>query len=229
MIPGGPSEEAWAGWEHRKMCVRWSLNGRRRQVVNPHSLPSQSQTNSQKTMALPNIVRAIASAPGPSRFSISRAAAPLRQGSLAAPLPSSRRFYSPQYPLPNPPPTTALPDEPSTAAKVAATATEGVNAAAPSAPKSKSTTSGPFTRIVYWSLFLFGSTFLVTYYLDSRSAIHRWVAMPFLHSFVDPEDGQKLAIDMLKSGLSPKDYTGEDDTLKTEVRIRRVIVAQAIY
>jgi dihydroorotate dehydrogenase len=71
--------------------------------------------------------------------------------------------------------------------------------------------------VVSYSLFLFGGTFLVTYYLDSRSAIHRWVAMPFLHSFVDAEEGQKLAIQLLKSGLAPKDYTGDDESLATEV------------
>lgn len=72
-------------------------------------------------------------------------------------------------------------------------------------------------KIASYTLFLFGSTFLVSYYLDARSAIHRWVAMPFLHTFLDPEEAQKLAIKLLKSGVAPKDYTGDDQTLESEV------------
>lgn len=73
-------------------------------------------------------------------------------------------------------------------------------------------------KISFYSFFLFGSTFLFTYYLDSRSAIHRWIAMPFLHNFLDPEEAQKLAIKLLQSGLAPRDYTFDDGSLKTEVR-----------
>ncbi|PWN23229.1 hypothetical protein BCV69DRAFT_280842 [Microstroma glucosiphilum] len=87
----------------------------------------------------------------------------------------------------------------------------------PSPHRPKPSGSGFFGKVVSYSLFLFGGTFLVTYYLDSRSAIHRWVAMPFLHSFVDAEEGQKLAIQLLKSGLAPKDYTGDEDSLATEL------------
>ncbi|CAO1629201.1 unnamed protein product [Parajaminaea phylloscopi] len=89
----------------------------------------------------------------------------------------------------------------------------------PSTPKSKSRSSSsrPLGKIASYSLFLFGSTFLLTYYLDARSAIHRWVAMPFLHTFLDPEEAQKLAIRLLQSGLAPRDYTGDDPSLQTEL------------
>lgn len=41
--------------------------------------------------------------------------------------------------------------------------------------------------------------------------------MPFLHTFLDPEEAQKLAIRLLQSGLAPRDYTGEDDALEAEL------------
>lgn len=104
-----------------------------------------------------------------------------------------------------------------TAKAVAAAAPSPTAAVADATRKTRKAGSSAFSKIITYTLFILGGTYLVTYYLDSRSAIHRWVAMPFLHAFFDAEEGQKLAIQLLKSGLAPKDYTGEDELLATEV------------
>ncbi len=61
------------------------------------------------------------------------------------------------------------------------------------------------------TLLVVGGVFFVAYYLDSRSAIHRWVAIPLLKASLDPEAAQKLAIDMLASGIAPQDLHEELD------------------
>ncbi|CAO1619810.1 unnamed protein product [Sympodiomycopsis kandeliae] len=217
------------------------------QLTKTYSSISGTDTSTWRTMSLP----VYAAATGRS----------FATRSLPRVITSVARSYS-TPPVPNPPPTTAPPDKPSTTAKAAAAtvqeAADQTKAATSSAAKSaadqttkaaashaaqqaanqaKAATShaaqqaarysessrkskgsaGPITRLVSYTLFLFGSTFLVTYYLDSRSAIHRWVAMPFLHSFVDAEEAQKLAITLLKSGLAPKDYTQDDESLSTSL------------
>ena len=78
----------------------------------------------------------------------------------------------------------------------------------------------PLTRVrqlTYLLLTLAGGTLAVAYYLDSRSAIHRWVAIPILKATTDPETAQKLAIKMLESGLAPRDLGTDDPVLKTEL------------
>lgn len=42
--------------------------------------------------------------------------------------------------------------------------------------------------------------------------------MPFLHTFLDPETAQKLAIDLAQSGVAPRDYTGDEESLESDVR-----------
>ncbi|KAE8267791.1 hypothetical protein A4X09_0g4552 [Tilletia walkeri] len=67
------------------------------------------------------------------------------------------------------------------------------------------------------TLFLAGGTLLFFYYRDSRAAIHRWIAIPALKYFLDPEAAQKLAIDLLVSGIAPVDVVQDDELLKTEL------------
>lgn len=72
-------------------------------------------------------------------------------------------------------------------------------------------------QLVYLVLALAAGTLGVAYYADSRSAIHRWVAIPALKAFADPESAQKLAIKMLETGLAPRDMVDDDAVLETEL------------
>ena len=75
----------------------------------------------------------------------------------------------------------------------------------------------PVRTTLKWVFLAFGLTFGVAYHLDSRSAIHRWVAMPILHTFLDPETAQKLAIKALSLGIMPRDFGTDDGILETEI------------
>lgn len=75
----------------------------------------------------------------------------------------------------------------------------------------------PIRRTLTWALFAFGATFGVAYHLDSRGAVHRWIAMPLLHTFTDPETAQKLAIKLLSLGIMPRDLGIDDDVLSAEI------------
>lgn len=75
----------------------------------------------------------------------------------------------------------------------------------------------PFRKAFTWTLLAFGATFGVAYHLDSRSAIHRWLAIPVLQAVTDPETAQKLAVKLLSLGIMPRDLGTDDEVLATEV------------
>ncbi|CAD6906477.1 unnamed protein product [Tilletia laevis] len=75
----------------------------------------------------------------------------------------------------------------------------------------------PFKTAFTATLFLVGGTVLFAYYRDSRAGIHRWIAIPVLKSVLDPEAAQKLAIDLLVSGIAPVDVVQDDEVLRTEL------------
>ena len=76
----------------------------------------------------------------------------------------------------------------------------------------------PIRNFLSGTLLIIGGVFFVAYYIDSRSAIHRWVAIPILKATLDPEAAQKLAIRMCASGLAPRDIVDDDQVLEAEVR-----------
>ncbi|UZJ52674.1 hypothetical protein CBS101457_001994 [Exobasidium rhododendri] len=75
----------------------------------------------------------------------------------------------------------------------------------------------PFYKAFVWTLLAFGATFGVAYHLDSRSAVHRWIAIPVLQAATDPETAQKLAIKLLATGVMPRDMVADDEILSAEV------------
>lgn len=80
-----------------------------------------------------------------------------------------------------------------------------------------STTS--YTRTyAYVAIFALTAGVGVTYYLDSRAAIHRYLITPIIRHALDPETGHKLAVSVLESGLGPRDMLTDDERLKTEVK-----------
>ncbi|KAL9936827.1 hypothetical protein V8E36_004062 [Tilletia maclaganii] len=86
-----------------------------------------------------------------------------------------------------------------------------------SSSKSRKSKSNPIKSAFNATLFLVGGTVLYFYYRDSRAAIHRWIAIPALKYFLDPESAQKLAIELLTSGVAPIDVVADDEVLKTEL------------
>jgi dihydroorotate dehydrogenase len=75
----------------------------------------------------------------------------------------------------------------------------------------------PFRKAIIYTLLAFGATFGVAYHLDSRSAIHRWIAIPILQTVTDPETAQKLAVKLLSLGIMPRDMVEDDTILAAEV------------
>ncbi|PWN97087.1 hypothetical protein FA09DRAFT_283837, partial [Tilletiopsis washingtonensis] len=75
----------------------------------------------------------------------------------------------------------------------------------------------PVGTLLKWLLYGTVATFGVAYYLDSRAAIHRWVAIPVLQATADPETAQKIAVQGLASGIMPRDMGVDDDVLQTKL------------
>ncbi|KAF9485477.1 hypothetical protein BDN70DRAFT_903047 [Pholiota conissans] len=78
-------------------------------------------------------------------------------------------------------------------------------------------TSNPLRTAAYTAAFLVSAGLFTVYYLDSRSALHRYVVMPVLRGTLDTETGHKLAVRTLKSGLAPRDVVEDDERLKCQV------------
>ena len=70
------------------------------------------------------------------------------------------------------------------------------------------------------TVLLVSSTLVTFYYLDSRSALHRYGVMPLVRATMDPEDGHKFAVKVLASGFGPRDLVKDDsDKLGVDVSI----------
>ncbi|KDN50839.1 hypothetical protein K437DRAFT_233471 [Tilletiaria anomala UBC 951] len=91
---------------------------------------------------------------------------------------------------------------------------------APSSSRTLFTRRGSPSRLrsaLTTTVLVVGGVFFAAYYVDSRSAIHRWVTIPFLKATTDPETAQKLAIRLCASGIAPRDLIEDDDVLKAEI------------
>jgi dihydroorotate dehydrogenase len=72
---------------------------------------------------------------------------------------------------------------------------------------------------LYAGAFAVSAGLLTVYYMDSRSAIHRYILTPLVRATLDAEAGHKLAVKVLKYGISPKDRVMDDPVLVGEVGI----------
>jgi len=83
----------------------------------------------------------------------------------------------------------------------------------------QATSSSNFLRTsAYTTVLTLSAGVLAVYYFDARSALHRYVLTPVLRNLFDPETGHKIAVKILRTGLSPKDPMADDPRLKLEVR-----------
>ncbi|KAF8216433.1 hypothetical protein K438DRAFT_1559634 [Mycena galopus ATCC 62051] len=74
----------------------------------------------------------------------------------------------------------------------------------------------PIRSALYGTVFVLSTGLFAIYYLDARSAIHRYVVPPLLRHTLDAETGHKVAVKVLKSGLGPRDPVQDDARLKSE-------------
>ena len=94
-----------------------------------------------------------------------------------------------------------------------------------------STTSGSNTARngLYATVFVVSTGLFAAYYFDCRSAIHRYVLTPIVRYTLDPEAGHKLAVKVLRSGLSPRDTQKDDETLGLNVRVLHNVMSIASH
>lgn len=97
------------------------------------------------------------------------------------------------------------------------TASAHGRSASTSTSTSTSTGTNNVRTILSLTALVAGSTVFTVYYLDSRSAIHRYVAVPLVRATMDPETGHKFAVKVLGSGLAPRDVEKDDPALRVEV------------
>lgn len=62
-----------------------------------------------------------------------------------------------------------------------------------------------------------GGACFAVYSLDSRAGVHRWVVAPLLRATLDPESAAEVAIDVLRTGLGPRDCGTDDERLRIEL------------
>lgn len=77
--------------------------------------------------------------------------------------------------------------------------------------------STPWRTGAYAALFALSAGTVAVYYLDARSALHRYVLTPLMRSALDAETSHKMAVKVLRSGLGPKDPVVDDPRLSFEV------------
>lgn len=75
----------------------------------------------------------------------------------------------------------------------------------------------PFRTGAFATLFLVSSGLFAVYYLDARSAIHRYFFTPLIRYGLDAETGHKVAVKVLRTGWGPRDPLPDDERLQVEV------------
>ena len=56
------------------------------------------------------------------------------------------------------------------------------------------------------------------HFLYPRAAVHHYLITLIIRHALDPETGHKLAVNVLESGLGPRDMLSDDERLKREVK-----------
>ncbi|KAF7294473.1 Dihydroorotate dehydrogenase [Mycena kentingensis (nom. inval.)] len=77
--------------------------------------------------------------------------------------------------------------------------------------------SSPVRNGVYGTVVVLATGLFAIYYFDARSAIHRYVFTPLLRNALDAETGHRVAVQVLKSGLAPRDVVEDDARLKASL------------
>ncbi|CAA7265121.1 unnamed protein product [Cyclocybe aegerita] len=79
--------------------------------------------------------------------------------------------------------------------------------------KSTSAPRSPAQTGLYTTAFVLSAGLFTVYYLDARSALHRYIITPIVRNVFDAETGHKLAVKTLKAGFAPKDPLLDDKLL----------------
>ncbi|KAJ3571824.1 hypothetical protein NP233_g3503 [Leucocoprinus birnbaumii] len=86
-----------------------------------------------------------------------------------------------------------------------------------SASTSTNTTVNTWRTAGYATVVAVSAGVFAVYYFDARSAMHRYVLTPVIRNLFDAETGHKLAVKVLRTGLSPKDPVSDDARLKFQL------------
>ncbi|KAJ7043553.1 hypothetical protein C8F04DRAFT_1028445 [Mycena alexandri] len=77
--------------------------------------------------------------------------------------------------------------------------------------------SKPIRGAIYGTVFVLSAGLFTIYYLDARSGIHRYVFAPLLRHTLDAETGHRVAVQVLRRGLGPRDPVEDDVRLMSEL------------
>ncbi|KAF9434912.1 Dihydroorotate dehydrogenase (quinone), mitochondrial [Entomortierella beljakovae] len=83
--------------------------------------------------------------------------------------------------------------------------------------KKEHTTSSRSINFILGTGIIVGGVVGISYALDSRASIHKYVTMPLFHWALDPETAHLYAIKALKMGLSPRDTQHDDPSLEVKL------------
>lgn len=78
----------------------------------------------------------------------------------------------------------------------------------------------PIRTALYATALTVSLGLFTVYYLDARSGVHRYVFGPVIRFVLSPENGQKVAVKVLGSGLGSRDFGADDERLKVKVSLR---------
>lgn len=83
--------------------------------------------------------------------------------------------------------------------------------------RSRAPPRSSFVTALYVTGTALGTGLFAVYYFDARSAVHRYLITPSIRYLFDPETGQKIALQVLRSGLGPRDIVPDDESLQFQV------------
>ncbi|TFK71346.1 hypothetical protein BDN72DRAFT_837721 [Pluteus cervinus] len=83
--------------------------------------------------------------------------------------------------------------------------------------KSTAPPPSPLRTGLYATILAVSTGLFAVYYFDSRSALHRYFLTPALRYTLSPENGHKVAVKVLRSGLGPRDPVTDDARLTAEL------------
>ncbi|RXW22129.1 hypothetical protein EST38_g3718 [Candolleomyces aberdarensis] len=87
----------------------------------------------------------------------------------------------------------------------------------PASSQASSPAASNARTLLYAAVFTASAGLFTIYYLDSRSALHRYVLTPAIRGLFDAETGHKLAVKALKYGIAAKDQVEDDASIQGEI------------
>ncbi|KAG8936439.1 Dihydroorotate dehydrogenase (quinone), mitochondrial [Tulasnella sp. 418] len=93
----------------------------------------------------------------------------------------------------------------------------GVNSIRFNSTTAGASSNGRLRTAVSVAVLVTSGTLVGFYYIDSRSALHRYAVMPLIRAAMEPEMGHKFAVKVLATGLAPRDLKGDNESIAVEL------------